>query len=72
MDKGKIIELASRLLTAGITQDNEEFAKISSELAAELRQQVYEGERSGARPSEENEAVGFLKFTQEEISKMKK
>lgn len=72
MDKGKIIELVSRLLTAGITQDNEEFAKISSELAAELRQQVYEGERSGARPSEENEAVGFLKFTQEEISKMKK
>ena len=40
MDKGKIIELASRLLTAGITQDSEEFAKISSELAEELRQQT--------------------------------
>lgn len=68
MDKGKIIELASRLLTAGITQDNEEFAKISSELAAELRQE--NTEEGGATSCEE--FTGFLKFTDKEISKMPK
>lgn len=68
MDKGKIIELASRLLTAGITQDSEEFAKISSELAAELRQE--NTEEGGATSCEE--FTGFLKFTDKEISKMPK
>lgn len=41
-------------------------------VAAELRQQKDEGERDGAHPSEENEAVGFLKFSKMEVSKMKK
>ena len=68
MDKGKIIELASRLLTAGIIQDSEEFAKISSELAAELRQE--NTEECGATSCEE--FTGFLKFTDKEISKMPK
>ncbi len=71
MDKGKIIELASRLLTAGITQDSEEFAKISSELAEELRQQTDNNVRDGANVIKKSYS-GFLKFTIQEVSKMPK
>lgn len=71
MNEQKIITLASRLVTAGVTQNSEEVEKISSELAAELRQpnenihteNVYGFERSYS---------GFLKFTLQEISKMPK
>lgn len=72
MNEQKIIELASRLVTAGITKDQEEIERISSELAAELRQKKDDAERDGARDVAENVTVGFLKFSNQEVSKMKK
>lgn len=68
MNEQRIIELASRLVTAGITQDREEIVKISSELAAELRQT----DTAEATAEESEDITGFLKFTTQEISKMKK
>ena len=72
MNEQKIITLASRLVTAGITQDSEEVTKISSELAAALRQQTNEngGAPNGSPPL--NDKAGFLKFTKKEILKMPK
>ncbi len=72
MDEQKIINLASRLITAGITRNGEEIEKISSELFAELRQKSDDSGRDGTHGIEENEAVGFLKFSNTEVSKMKK
>lgn len=71
MDEQRIIMLASRLVTAGITQNKEEITAISSELAAELRQS---NDGPGRTPTGElppNKA-GFLKFTKQEILKMPK
>lgn len=70
MEEQRIITLASRLVTAGITQDSEEVAKISSELAAVLRQT----DTAGYPPAEEQEsdAIGLLEFSYKEISKMNK
>lgn len=71
MDEQKIIKLASRLLTAGITQNEEELKEIYSELAEELRQKADVAVCVDAR-SGEDFSIGFLKFTNQEISKMKK
>lgn len=71
MNEQKIIELASRLVTAGVTQNSEEVAKISSELAAQLRQTDNEQRRVfTSLPLEDK--VDFLKFTKQEILKMPK
>lgn len=70
MNEQRIITLASRLVTAGITQNSEEVAKISSELAAELRQN--ENAHVENVCVDEKNYSGILKFTSQEISKMPK
>ncbi|MGN0804561.1 MAG: tyrosine-type recombinase/integrase [Candidatus Coproplasma sp.] len=70
MNEQRIITLASRLVTAGITQNSEEVAKISSELAAELRNSE-SADIKNACTNEKNYS-GLLKFTSQEISKMPK
>lgn len=72
MNEQKIITLASRLVTAGITQDREEIAKISSELAAELRQQTDENVHADDVHGIEEDNRHFLEFTRKEILKMPK
>lgn len=72
MNEQRIIELASRLVTAGITQDREEIAKISSELAAELRQQSDEDVHAVDVRVIEEDNRHFLEFTYKEILKMPK
>lgn len=68
MDKEKLLELAGQLVLAGIKHQDEEIKKISSALAAELRQAD-----AAEIAAEENESTtGFLKFTLQEISKMNK
>lgn len=68
MNEQRILTLASRLVTAGITKDSEEIAKISSELAAELRQS--EDGYGGYPPLDDG--TDFLKFTKKEVLKMPK
>lgn len=68
MNEQKIITLASRLVTAGITQNSEEVANISSELAAELRRQ---SDGNGELPPFDD-GTDFLKFTKKEVLKMPK
>lgn len=70
MNEQRIITLASRLVTAGITQDREEIARISSELAAELRQQTDENACTDDVHGIEEDNRHFLKFTRKEILKM--
>lgn len=72
MNEQKLITLASRLVTAGITQNSEEIKKISSELAAELRQPDDEQGRASTQALPFIDEVGFLKFTKKEILKMPK
>lgn len=72
MEEQRIITLASRLVTAVITQDSEEVAKISSKLAAQLR---YHSDENRGAPNDApplKDEVGFLKFTKKEILKMPK
>lgn len=68
MDEQKILELAGKLVLAGATKNEEEIANISSELAAILRQS--DGEQSGDAPQCKADFIGFLRFTEKEISKM--
>lgn len=70
MNEQRILTLASLLVTAGITQNSEEIASISSELAAELRQT----DTADYPPAEEQESdtIGLLEFSNKEISKMNK
>lgn len=66
MDKQKILELASRLVLAASSENDDEVRAVSEELAAELRQP---GELRGENPQSERYS-GFLKFTSQEVSKM--
>lgn len=73
MNTEKLLELAGKLVLAGVTNQTEEIERISEQLAAELRQKQ-EGNGEGERtqlPSEKD-IYGFLKFTSKEISKMPK
>lgn len=75
MNKQKLLELASQLVLAGITNHTEEIEKISEKLAAEMRQNDKAKENGGeasAPPPLEKDICGFLKFDNKEISKMPK
>lgn len=66
----KILELAAKLLLAATANDTEEIERISSKLAADARQS--ERELSGDEPQLNTDFIGFLRFTEKEISKMPK
>lgn len=67
MDKKKLLELAGKILLAGATQDEDTLESAAEELAAAMRQPT------AGTPAEEDEKIaGFLKFTNQEISKMNK
>lgn len=68
MNEQKIITLASRLITAGITQDREELSKIYLELSAAMREDT---DGNGGLPPLDDGA-DFLKFTKKEVLKMPK
>lgn len=68
MTKEAILEIAGRLLFAGIENKSQEIEKISEQLAAELRQPT-DG-NGGKTPPNTEDKTGFLKFTKQEILKM--
>ncbi len=70
MDKQKLLELASALVHAGLTNKDEEILKISEELAAVMGRG--ESENGGAESSAPPliDEIGFLKFTKKEVLKM--
>ncbi len=73
MDKQRLLELASALVHAGLTNKDEEILKISEELAAVMgREESGNGgaELSAPPPEEKDKAGYFLNFTQQEILKM--
>lgn len=73
MDEQKLMTLASQLVLAGVTNNNREIEKISEELAAALRHPTEEGEPDSGEPFFlEKDLTGFLKFTNQEISKMRR
>ena len=69
MDKQKIIELASKLMLAGINGDAADITAVSEELAAELRQSGSEEEGGENSPpsSDKDYFTGFLKFDKTEV-----
>lgn len=73
MDEQKILELASRLVLAASSGNEDEVRAVSEELAAVLRQPEDEnGSADGAAPPLIKDKMGFLKFTEKEILKMPK
>jgi integrase len=68
MDEQKILTLASQLVVAGITNNEEEINLIASQLAAALQQKNEEHAQSVS----DNDYGFFLKFSSEEILKMPK
>ena len=73
MDKQRLLELASALVHAGLTNKDEEILKISGELAAVMgRTESGSGgaELSAPPPEEKDKAGYFLNFTKQEILKM--
>ena len=72
MDKQKLLELASALVHAGLTNKDEEILKIFGELAAVMGrgESGNGGAESSAPPPEEKDKTGFLNFTKQEILKM--
>ncbi len=73
MDKQKILELASKIILAGVTQNEKEIENISEELSAVLRIPDREnGNSDGAALPLIKDKMGFLKFTEKEILKMPK
>ena len=73
MDKQKILELASKIILAGVTHNEKEIEDISNELATILRHPDSEnGNADGAALPLIKDKMGFLKFTEKEILKMPK
>lgn len=72
MDKQKVIELASKLMLAGIDGNAADIAAVAEELAAELRQSGSGNESGENSPpsSDKDYFTGFLKFDKTEVSKM--
>lgn len=68
MDKNRLLELAGKILLAGINNQTEEIAKLSSELASLMGHA--EPENGAADSSGNTDKIGFLKFTKQEILKM--
>ena len=71
MDEQKIIKLASKLVYASMTGDDDEVKSVSEELAAELRKPVQE-KCCDDESQHQTDFNGFLKFTSQEVSKMPK
>lgn len=71
MDKQKLLELASALVFAGVTNNDEEILKISEELAAVMgRTESGNGGAESSAPPDLQDKTGFLNFTKKEILKM--
>lgn len=70
MNKKTLLELASKILLAGATQDERELENVSQELAAQLRQSGIA--ECSAAEEQESDVIGLLEFSYKEISKMKK
>lgn len=68
MDKQKILQLASQLVLAASSENDDDVRKISEELNAVLRQST--NGQNGADPLSQTGFTGFLKFTSQEVSKM--
>ena len=73
MEKQKLLQLASKILYAGALNDDEEILQISEQFADMVRQRHSEnGETVTAAPQIKKDLTGFLKFTDKEISKMRR
>ena len=68
MDEQKILELASRLVLAASSGNEDEVRDVSEELTAALRQTT--NGHGGDEPLSQTDFNGFLKFTLQEVSKM--
>ena len=68
MDKQKILQLASRLVLAASSENEDEVRAVSEELA-EVTQQPTK-RHGGVEPLSQAGFNGFLKFTSQEVSKM--
>lgn len=73
MEKQRLLQLASKILFAGATNDDEEIEEISAQLAEVIRKPNRNEGKNGFDTSPPNkDLTGFLKFTTQEISKMPK
>lgn len=70
METAKLLELAGKLMLAGVQNHSEEIEKISQQLAAELLRSEQERSEDVGTPSQEKDKEGFLNFTKQEILKM--
>ena len=68
MDKQKILQLASRLVLAASSENEDEVRAVSEELAAVTQQPTER--HGGVEPLSQAGFNGFLKFTSQEVSKM--
>ena len=68
MDKKRLLELASTLLLAGATGNDAAIKEVAAQLAEVLREPL--AESLGADAPREQDKIGFLNFTKQEILRM--